>query len=75
MNIKKITLKDLRSLYDLKCWIREKCQIFLNKEIDKDILLIIINYLVEIFKNAETDNKEVWLDSLYELRNRANNLE
>ena len=69
-NIQTITLKDLRSLYDLKVWLREKANIFHGKNISKDNMLIFLNYLKEKIKDSDLSNKTDWLDILITLEKR-----
>lgn len=57
----KITLKDLRSLYDLKSWMREKLNMFHGKSITQDQISITLNYLKERIKKSDLENKVGWL--------------
>lgn len=74
-NIQKLTLKDLRSLYDLKNWVREHAKIFHGKNIDKENMLIILNYLRGVIKKSDMKDKSGWLETIIELEHRAESLE
>lgn len=74
-NIQKLKISDLRSLYDLKNWVRENAKIFHGKNIDKENMLIILNYLKEAVKKSDTPDKSGWLDTIIELEHRAEAIE
>lgn len=66
-NIKQITLKDLRSLVDLKYWIKENTDKFAGKDIKKENMLIIIDYLRNVVKRSDLQDKSGWLEILNDL--------
>lgn len=72
---KKITLKDLLGLYSLKEWIKESTGLFHNKKISKSNMLIIIDYLIEVFKKPEVENREPWLRSLNKLKGKIERMD
>jgi hypothetical protein len=74
-NIQKLKISDLRSLYDLKNWVREHAEIFHGKNIDKENMLIILNYLKEAIKKSDASDKSGWLDTIIELEHRAEAIE
>lgn len=66
-----LTFKNIQSLYDLKDWIRTNTKKFTNKDIPKENMLIIIDYLKETIRKSDLPNKSIWIKSLNNLIKRA----
>jgi hypothetical protein len=70
-NVKKIKISDLESLYSLKEWMKKTTNIFMNKDISKNNMLIILDYLEDCIKRDESIDKSSWLKLLRKLKQRA----
>lgn len=67
----KLKVSDLKSAASLKEWINANSNIFINKEISKDNMLIIIDYLYNYIKNGEESDKSIWLQLIRDIKKRV----
>lgn len=74
-NLKEIKLRDLLGVYSLEEWVREKTGYFPGEKISKENMLIIIDYLITVFKKPEVKNREPWLRSLNKLKEKIERVE
>jgi hypothetical protein len=63
-------LKDISSIYAAKEWLRQNIDIFKDKDISSENMLIFLEYLREKIFESNIDNKNAWLKNILELKQR-----
>lgn len=68
-----LSIQDLESLYTLMDWVRKNSNKFLDKEIPKAQMSLILNYLSDIITAANIENKKEWNIAIEGLRKKNDN--
>jgi len=64
----KLELSDIRSVNSFRIWIKNSLgNIYANKEVPNEHLLIYLNYVEEVVNNKENIDKVLWLKQLRKL--------
>lgn len=71
MIFRDLTIRDLRSLADLKIWVKNTTGKFTEQDISKANMLIILEYLKECIAKSELTDKGGWNQLLNTLIRRA----
>lgn len=65
--MKKLTLKNIQNLFELKEWIKETTGYFNGKDISKDSLSVTVSFLQGKVRDSQLSNKILWLNQLEKL--------
>ena len=74
MNIKKLDIKDIASIFNFRLWLRDATKKFHGENIsDKTILIILDSIREDIIssKSIKEKNKSTWLKEINNLRNKC----